>query len=174
MNKLLFLIKKPPVIATLGRFYSGLLDKKKFLIFETNFKELGKINFFIKKSKKTILAIERIKTKEEILEIKKTLKILPASAFLVLNFDDDRTRGLKNFNNCLTYGFFKKADLRATDLSIDFKGANLKINYQGNIVPFWIKGLFQKEELYGYLAAIGAGLILGLNLVEMSQKIKSR
>jgi len=172
MNKFLFFIKRPPVILAVGSFRSEILDRKKVLIFKSDIEELENFKFFLKWSKKPILTIESLKDEKEVLQIEKMAKILSKRGYLLLNFDDDRARELKELSRCLTYGFFKKADLQATDLNIDSEGANFKINYQGSIVPFWIESIFEKKQVYGFLAAIAAGIILGLNLVEMSQEIR--
>jgi len=52
-------------------------------------------------------------------------------------------------------------------------GTNFKIINEGNAIPFWLGGVFGKEQIYGALAAVCAGKITGLNLVEMSQLLKS-
>lgn len=53
------------------------------------------------------------------------------------------------------------------------EGINFKINYLGSSVPIWIKGIFKKEDLNNILAGISAGLSAGMNIVEISEKLKS-
>jgi UDP-N-acetylmuramoyl-tripeptide--D-alanyl-D-alanine ligase len=40
------------------------------------------------------------------------------------------------------------------------------------LVPFWLEGVFGKEQIYSALTAVAVGKILGMNLVEISQNLK--
>ena len=104
--------------------------------------------------------------------------ILPKHGKLVLNFDDETIRDIKNRTsaNTLAFGFGVRADIQATDVFLTQSpelGTNFKINYEGNIVPVWLKNLFGKEHIYAALAAVAVGELLGLNLVEISGSLKS-
>lgn len=188
MNKIIFFIKRPPVVLVVGtgssfavKAISKILENKKILIFESVVS-----NFFLKKSKLPILVITGTENKEEISQIEKLAKIIPVKGFLVLNFDNEIIREIKNetIANFLTYGFYKNADLQVSDLNISSEGVNpvrnrsisngvnFKINYQGNIVPFWLKNIFGKEQIYNILPAIAVGLIMNMNLVEISQILR--
>ena len=177
MNKVIFLIKRPPVVLVVGKsssfavkVISKILENKKILIFESAISD-----FFLKKSKLPILVITDTENKEEISQIEKLAKIIPVQGFLVLNFDNEIIREIKNetIANFLTYGFYKKADLQVSDLNISSEGVNFKINYQGNIVPFWLKNISGKEQVYNILPAIAVGLIMNMNLVEISQILRN-
>lgn len=111
---------------------------------------------------------------EEISRLKEIVKKMPPSAFLLLNFDDGNVRRLKNEIEAkvLCFGFIEGANFRATDLNIDEKGTNLKVNYLGNTVPFWLEKKFGKEQIYDALAAICVGEAKGLNLVGVSQSLR--
>lgn len=91
--------------------------------------------------------------------------------FLVLNCDDENIRKIKKQESAkvLTFGFRADADFRATDISDN----NFKINYQGNIVPIWLENLSGKDQIHAALAAAAVGEILGLNLVEISEALKT-
>lgn len=188
MNKIIFFIKKPPVVFVVGegrsftaKIVSKILENKKILIFESDVPD-----FFLRKSKLPILAITDTKDSKEISQIEKLAKIIPVQGFLVLNFDNEIIREIKNTSiaNFLTYGFYKKADLQVSDLNISSEGVNpvrnhsisngvnFKINYQGNIVPFWLKNISGKEQVYNILPAIAVGLIMNMNLVEISQILR--
>jgi len=104
--------------------------------------------------------------------------VLPFFGYLLLNFDDETVREIKNETKAhpLTFGFGLKSDLRATDIILTRfpeLGTNFKINYEGNIVPIWLKGLFGKANIYAALAGAAVGETLGLNLVEVSEALKS-
>lgn len=158
--------------------------KNGILIFETKLKNPREFSFFIKNSKLPILVVTQIGEippdkdffageKKEAEEIKKLAKILPSFSRLILNFDDETVREMKDETNLfsLTFGFQEKTDFRASDLKLN-SGINFKINYQGNIVPIWLDYLFGKEQIYSALAAAVVGIIFDLNLVEISQALR--
>jgi len=176
MNKLLFFIKRPCVVLVVGKgrsfaveIISKILKNKKVLILESETSD-----FFLKKSKLPILVITDSDDKKETSNIKKLAKIIPAHGFLVLNFDRDQIRDIENTSivRCLTFGFYKKADLRISDLNVSPDGTNFKINYQGNIVPFWFKESLGRKHIYNILSGIAVGIVSGINLVEISQSLK--
>jgi len=197
-KKLIFLIKRPCIIIVTGkgRFCAaGAISQilkaegQSFKIFETDFskpKEIKKFSFLLKKSRLPILVVTRIGEipadknffageREKTSLIRKIAGILPEQGFLILNFDDETVREIKNQSQALslTYGFQKRADFQATDININLSGTNFKINYQDNIIPFWLDRLFGKELIYSALAGICLGTIKKINLVEISQALKS-
>ena len=167
-------------------------DKDKILIFETDFDKSSKVSFvknfkfLLKKSKLPILLVTHVGEipadkeffageKKETFLMRKMAEILPVQGFLILNFDDETVREIKNetVTRSFTYGFQKGADFRATDININLEGTNFKINYEGNIVPFWLRNLFGKEQIYSVLPAIAVGIVKDINLVEIFQALKS-
>ena len=105
---------------------------------------------------------------------------LPQKSFIIFNYDDESEKELKNKifgnilpSNVLSFGFGEGADFRVSDINVDEKGTNFKIINEGKTIPFWIDGLFGREQIYGALAAVCAGKIIGKNLVEISQSLKS-
>jgi len=198
-KKISFLFKKPQVILIVGKgrsyvfqtvsqllkSYSG---KKKILIFESGLSEPGelkKFSFYLRKSRLPVLIVTHSSEvppdkfffnsdKEETLKTKKLAEILPTYGFLILNFDDETIREIKDETraNVLTYGFQERADLKASDINVDVKGSNFKINFEENIIPFWIKKLFGKEHIYSILAAVSLSKVNNINLVNVSQSFK--
>jgi len=197
-RKLIFLFKRSPIILVTGegRFcameaVSEVLKfdfaKRKVLIFESalsELKELKKFNFLLRKSELPILIVTHIGDipadkdffagdRKETLQIRKLAKVLPDRAFLILNFDDETVREIENDSlaHSLTYGFQERANFQASDINLNLTGTNFKMNYEGNIVPFWLKNLFGKEQIYNALAAICLGVAKNMNLVEISQAL---
>ena len=197
LDKLLFLLKKPKAVLISG---NGRETAKEaiFKVYSRHFR-VGKeiiicndsdknAGFFIKKSQLPILAVSRIgeyhPEKEffageisEAREIEKLANLLPSRGYLILNFDDETVRDLKNKSiaHHITFGFGVRADVTASDIVLTqfpTLGTNFKINYEGNIVPCWLENLFGKDNIYAALAASAVGLALGLNLVEVSQALK--
>jgi len=203
-NKFVFFWKRPRVIIITGNGRQTTKEAifqvlknyfkigKEILIYETdlaNLAEVKKFKFFLRKSRLSILVVTHIGEYhpereffagelEKVSGIIELIKELPARGYLVLNFDDETVRDLKNQTNAhpLTFGFGARANVRATDLVLTQTptlGTNFKINYEGNIVPIWLERLFGKEQIYSALAAAAVGEVLDLNLVEVSAALKS-
>ncbi len=93
-------------------------------------------------------------------------------ALVIFNFDDEKNKAIKERSkNAISYGFESGADVLATDVNLGEKEANFKINFQGSSIPFWIKNIFDKENLYNALEAVTFGIAGGMNMVEISQII---
>lgn len=158
--------------------------KNEILVLESEIKGAKAFKFFVEESKLAILVATHIGEihpdqdffageKEDAKGILKLAKILPERNSLILNFDDETIREIKDLTNLktLTFGFQEGADFQATDIKLN-TGTNFKLNYQGNIVPVWLDYLFGKEHIYSALSAISVGISLDLNLVEISQTLK--
>lgn len=175
-RKFLFLFRRPTVIFITGMGSSFATEIISKILKDKNVLILGPeaSDFFLKKSKLPILTITDSDDEKEISNIKRLAEIMPVHGFLVLNFDKDQIRDIKNISiaQCLTYGFYKKADLQISDLNISPDGTNFKINYQGNIVPFWFKESLEKKHIYSILSSIAVGIIKGINLVEISESLR--
>ncbi len=197
-TKLKILLKRPIAIIIVGKgketakeaisqslkpyFKTG----KKVLIFETNLKKDEKFfQFLIKKSSLPILLVTHFSDphpdkdffaseKKQTNKVRKLAKLLPFWGYLILNFDDETVREIKDETNLkeLTFGFQEGADFRATEIKLNL-GTTFKVCYQGNLVPVWLDKLFGKEQIYSALAATSVGVVLGLNLVEISQALKN-
>lgn len=197
LNKFIFLFKKPKAVLVSGNGRGTA--KEAILKVCSHYFKVGKeivicdsddkdADFFIKKSRLPILAVSRIgeyhPEKEffageisEVKEIEKFASLLPSHGYLILNFDDETVRDLKNKSTAhpITFGFGARADVAISDVVLtQFPGlgTNFKINYEGNIVPCWLENLFGKDNIYAALSAAAAGLALGINLVEVSQALR--
>jgi len=171
------------------KFSPGTILRNKVLIFEAALQQINGLEWFVKKSRLPILVVTNVGDIppdknffageiEETKEITKLAESLPRHGYLILNFDDETVRELKNKTRAhsLTFGFQERADFGATDVVLtQFPsfGTNFKVNYQGNIVPVWLKNLFGKEQIYSSLAGIATATIIDLNLVEISQALKA-
>jgi len=176
--KLKFFFKRSIVIVIIGdekeeseQEISKILNihfknKKAFLIFTADNKNINDFNFFLKFSKQPIFVVTRIKALQK--NILETIDSLPNKTNFVVNIDDpiiERVRKLTD-TKVLSFGFSRESDFIAIN-----DDASLKINYKGNIIPTWIRGKSQKE-VYSILCSLVIGFILGLNLVEISQIFK--
>ena len=195
LSKLIFFLKKPKVIIVTGegracavKAISQVLEQrfeigKDVSIFEFADKDIKRASFFLKKSQKPIMIVTRVGDipfdknffdgeKEKIKNTSLLAKALPEHTTLILNFDDETVReiGDEIDLDTLTFGFQKEADFKVSDVMMN-GGTNFKLNYKGKIIPFWLKRVFGKEQIYSALTAIVVGTIFGLNLVEISQSL---
>ncbi|MEA3293295.1 MAG: Mur ligase family protein [Patescibacteria group bacterium] len=162
-------------------------DKNEILLFETSLKQRQVCEEFTYLTKKSLLSVLVVTNtgdipsdkesfdgnEEEMVEIQKIVKELPSNAYVVLNFDDKTIRELGNKTNLneITFGFQDGVNLQASDVKLN-SGTNFKINYDGNIVPIWLRNLFGKEQIYSALSSICCGIIFDLNLVKISQALE--
>lgn len=161
---------------------------KEVLIFETDLAEPAdtkQASFLLARSALPILAVTRVGdiladkdffagAREDTQQIRAVAEKLPARGFCLLNFDDETIREIKDSTSasCMTYGFQKGADIQASDVHIHLEGTNFKINHDGDVVPFWLKKVFGKEQIYSALIAVTAGIVRNLNLVVLSQALQ--
>jgi len=127
--------------------------------------------------------LEFFKSLENIAQEKSVLvKCLPSSGQAILNADDERVYQMKDKTDAkvLTYGFSSRADIMAFDWENDFGvleskeliGVRFKINYKGKIIPVFLPYVLGKQQTYAALAAIGVGLSLKMNLIEIVESLK--
>jgi UDP-N-acetylmuramate-alanine ligase len=189
IDDLFFKINKPKlaVITGLGRFLAksaitevlknNFKPGKDIILIESDLKDEKTTEFLIKNSALPLLVatgFENISesTRLEYSEaLKRILRYLPEKGIFLANFDDENMRQItSDFNKkSLTFGFQEGSDLMASDMFED----NFKINYQGSTVPVWLEKISGKEQIYAALAAASCGIILGMNLIEISQALKS-
>ncbi len=180
--------QKPAAQAIIQVLQRSFRLGKDLLVYQLNSGRIKDFEFLIKHSTLPILVAthageyhyerEFFAAKEsQVYDLAKLTESLPVRAQLLLNFDDETVRDLKNKSRAhvLTFGFGARADIQASDVVLTQSpglGTNFKINYQGNIVPIWLPNLFGKEHIYAALAAVAVGEILDLNLVEISTSLK--
>jgi len=148
--------------------FSALKDKVLILDFDSE----QDFDFLIKKSKKVILVVNEITAKIKIIELTRKLR---EKDVLVFNFDEEETREIQSAHKgrSLTVGFLRTPDLSISDFNVNQGETNFKIDFQGNIVPVWLKGEWAKKKTTALSLAIVCAFELGLNLVEISQQLKN-
>ncbi len=106
-------------------------------------------------------------------EKSKLIKNLPAGGFAILNYDDAAVLDMKQDARArvFSFGFGDGADVRATHEKISLDGTTFKMQYQGSTVPIKLEYVFGKQHIYAALAAAAAGIIHGMNLIEISQSL---
>ena len=107
----------------------------------------------------------------------KLIEVLPTSGYAVLNCDDELVWELKSKTRAqiIGYGFDDEADIQIINLEYKFdekeipQGVAFKIQYGNTIVPFRLKNILGKPQVYSAAAAIAVGIIYGINLVKISE-----
>jgi UDP-N-acetylmuramoyl-tripeptide--D-alanyl-D-alanine ligase len=136
--------------------------------------------------------VDRIK-KEKALIVRE----LEKTNWAVLNFDDERIKDIaKDVKaNYISYGIHEKADLQASEINlmkIDARkndkdaegrekpelgaksyGLSFKMLYKGSAVPVILEGVAGQSAIYACLAGAAAGIIYGMNLIEITDALKN-
>ena len=152
-----------------------LVTGEDFLIFESKLKDIKNLELFLKTSKKPVLVVAGIEniSEKELITISKFIKTLPEKTNLILSSNDEMVKKMGYFLNLntLSFGFQEPADFRVSDIKSN-GGTNFKVNYQGTVIPFWLKKIAQREEISSVVCAALVATVFGLNLVEISQALK--
>ena len=197
-KKIVFLWKKPKIILITGddkeyiaKTVLGIIERhfdakivegeisifdffrNEVLIFKTDIEKGKSFEFLLSKSKLPILVLAGTEidfSKNE--DVAKLIKSL-STGFLVLGPDNKYFREIKKESKVgvFSFGFQEKADFWATDIKVN-SDTNFKVNYRGNIVPFWLRGVASNERIYSAVVAALIGELMGLNLVKASEALK--
>ena len=168
-------------------------DYPQILILEINADKQGTINKMLKNIKPYIGIItfagriysDYFKNIEEATKEKSMLfSALNKNDWAVFNADDKNIlKFKKNIKaQTLSYGFNKSCDITANNIRFTYveddddienlRGLSLKINYQGATVPIFLPNSLSIGQVYAALSAIAVGIIYGLNLVEIAERLR--
>jgi UDP-N-acetylmuramoyl-L-alanyl-D-glutamate--2,6-diaminopimelate ligase len=86
----------------------------------------------------------------------------PAPGWAIVNADDPHGADLNPSGKILRYGFGNTADLKASELEMDFGGLHFTVEYQGEKLRL-ASPLMGKINAYNILAAAGTALSYGLD-----------
>jgi UDP-N-acetylmuramoyl-tripeptide--D-alanyl-D-alanine ligase/murE/murF fusion protein len=104
------------------------------------------------------------------------VQAIQAGGTVILNADNPYTLDMKKIANdgvkILTYGLDNAADLTAENISVDGGNTNFVLNYGGQKYKFEIP-LIGRHNVSNALAAIAAGLSVGLSIEEIQRGISS-
>jgi len=115
----------------------------------------------------------------------KLIAAVPADGFAIINYDNEEARKTIEWNSgkLITYGFDERAKVRASEIFSSYKdegntvdqlaGITFKLIYEGSFVPVHLSGVIGRTAIYAALAGAAAGLAMKMNLIEISQALKS-
>ncbi len=159
-------------------------DYPKFLILEMGVdrpKDMERMVSWIKPYAAVITAVGTVPVhvqyfsgpEELISEKRKLTECLDDDSWAVLNIDDKAVSSFRKNTKAriITYGFSESADLTASNYKMDGEGIVFKVGYKGNIVPVRLDKFFGRHNVYTALAAMGAGLACGINLVKSVEAV---
>lgn len=170
----------------------GLVWQKnypKVLVLEMGADRIGDISYltsFIKPYVGVITAVGEIPVHVEFFqsanqvakEKANLIKALDRSGWAVLNFDDERVRIMasRTQGHIFSYGFFEDADIKASNFEqhleeLSQAGVSFKVDYEGSNVPIRVRRMLAPHQVNSILAGIAVGIILKMNLVEISQNL---
>ncbi|MAF43835.1 MAG: hypothetical protein CMI54_06695 [Parcubacteria group bacterium] len=183
-------VKKVKNLSVLDIFQNNVL------IFESDLKQidLKDLIYFLKNSILPVLVITQAgefhPDKEffagdikDVKEAREIAELLPSHSFLILNYDDETVREIDILTKAhsLNFGVGARVDVKATDIVISQRvvdgkiqrGLNFKVNHKGSIVPVWLNNIFGRKQIYASLAAASCGMVMDLNLIDVSRGLKS-
>ncbi|MBU0731310.1 UDP-N-acetylmuramoyl-tripeptide--D-alanyl-D-alanine ligase [Patescibacteria group bacterium] len=162
----------------------------KILILEMGIDKPGDMDYLLKISRPHVGVVtaigEEIPVHVEFFKnvgelVKEKMKMatrLSEKDFAILNADDSRIMKFpgKIKAEAITFGHSKNADISLSEVSIstDLKNAGIhfKIFHEGNTVPFHLNNVLGIHQSYSAAIAAAVGLVLGMNLVDISEALK--
>ncbi len=105
------------------------------------------------------------------------LQGLKPESLAIGNFDNENVKeGFAKISEKISYGF-NEADFLATDFQIiktaTSIGLNFKVHNKGAVVPFFLPNCLGRPNVYSALAAAATATVFGLNLVNVSDAMRS-
>ncbi len=159
----------------------GINEHHKAAVVEIGMRGLGQIESLAKIVKPNIgivinvneTHIEILKSVEKIAKAKGELvEAIPSGGTVILNADNDFTAEMKklakNGVKIITYGIENPADLTAKNIVIEDTSTEFRLNYGNEIFDFEIP-IIGRHNVSNALAAIAAGLTLGLSIKEIQR-----
>lgn len=138
--------------------------------------------------------LEFFSSREQLAEEKvKVLEALPGNGLAIVNADNTLSYRNRNKTSAkvVTYGFRENADIRVSDVHTVFHaindtesereleadgypvGVTFKVMYQGSTVPFSVPRILGQHQILPLLPAIACGVYFGMNLVDISESLKT-
>lgn len=107
------------------------------------------------------------------------IKTILQGGWSIINYDDERTRKMIDLSKAkvLTYGFDKRAMVRADEINYSFQnneinGLSFKLFYNGSVMPVALPNIMSKASVYGALAGAAVGLAYDMNLVDIGLALR--
>jgi len=123
--------------------------------------------------------IENIKKEKGVL-----IENIKKGGWAIINYDDEGARTViaRSKAKILTFGSQEGAMLKVQELKFGFeekieadnlRGFSFKINYNGSVVPVFLPDVIGYAPVYAALAGTAVGITHSMNLLEISQALRS-
>lgn len=185
LSEPIFLLKKPKTIILAG-FNSNIIKEaaeriltphfkkdEEFLIIENNLENTEEVKSILENSSFPVLISNQARD-FSFEKIKIIIEAMSGQGFLIINYNEEIIGQIKEGSPVpvLSFGFEGRSDFYASDIKIN-GGINFKINYKGNSVPIWLEKSKWEEKIIEALAVVAIATVFGLNLVEISEALKT-
>jgi hypothetical protein len=185
LSNLILLLKKPKTVILAGLnskiiketseriLKPHLGEGEDVLIAVDNLENTEDVKYVLQKSSFPVLVLNQA-SDISFEKIKMLAEEMKGQGFLIINSDQETVRQIKEGVSIpvLRFGFEYGSDFYASDVKIN-GGINFKINYKGNSVPIWLEKSKWEEQMVGALAVVAIATVFGLNLVEISEALKT-
>lgn len=182
------------LVQAIGRVYFYRTEYPEILILEYGIDHPGDMDYLLSIAVPHIGVVTAVgdmpvhveffkNTQELILEKKKLVQALSVNDYALLNHDDHSACDMRDATKArvLTFGFEESAEIRIINYNFHSlrdqlgsevpEGISFKIEHAGHVVPFRIHGGFGEAQAYAAAAASAAGILLHMNLVDISEAI---
>ncbi|EKE25434.1 MAG: hypothetical protein ACD_5C00162G0002 [uncultured bacterium] len=124
--------------------------------------------------------IEYFKTVDNIAKEKRILiESLASDGFAILNGDDEKavTMSQNTKAQVVTFGQVGNPVIGASGIIYNYEkdipiGISFKLNYDGKNIPIRLRNILAAHQVYAALAAVSAGIIFKMNLVEIASALE--
>lgn len=125
--------------------------------------------------------IEFFQTEDNIAKEKGYLvESLAWNGYALLNGDDKRALAMaqRTKSQSVTFGKGENNDISASGIVYNYQeetpqGISFKLGYDGKNIPIRLRNILAEHQVYAALAAVGAGIIFRMNLVEIASALES-
>ncbi len=118
-----------------------------------------------------------------VLEKSKLIQSISKDGWAVINFDNEDAKKIIQDSKVkvISYGYDEKAQMRASDVVYSYsqngeknlRGINFKFLYKGSVTPAILPNFISRANVYSALAAAAVGIVFDMNMVEISEALKS-
>ncbi len=177
-------------------------DFPKIWVLELGIDQPGDMDFFVKDFLEFDVVVvghvgknpvhaENFENRDELIHEKaKILRGLKPDGLLLVNGDDSYIKHIyRKRKNVMTFGFDDAVDVQAIEFASTIEvddsktqwkkyhtsivpQGRFKVVHKGSVIPFSLKYLVGKHQVYSILPAIALGIADGVNLVDISSKIQ--
>jgi hypothetical protein len=149
-----------------------LQENEEISVVSCDLENMEEIKAMIQRSSLFVAVLNRAGISSE--KIKSLIEVMEGKGFLLVSSEQGTIGELEESDsiNSLSFGFQPGSDFYASDVKIN-GGINFKMNHSGKSVPIWLEKEKWEGKLDSVLASVALATVFGLNLVEISEALKT-